>query len=114
MIILTHPCAGKTYWKKKKPDIVGDPTTNDRRFPMKYNFVCVGHKAKDYDAAIALDDDMMETHVRKRKKSGEIKAYKSLDKVKACRDQVLRIAKKRKLPTYRSIPEFLKAHGESI
>lgn len=106
MVILTHPCAGKTYWSRRDKR-VKDPNT-DQWVNGPFVFVCREHaRYRRYDAALALDEKAIRRNLDKRLRTQQGKKYNTMELIMAERDKVLRTAKERGLKVYTDIRQII-------
>ena len=107
MVILTHPCAGKTYYAKQDFRVTDCPDINEK-VDGEFVFVCPGHKYYDrYDAVVVLPLSQLEVNVGMRRKENKKKLYTELADIMKQREIVLRISFERNLPIFESIPDCM-------
>lgn len=107
MIILTHPCAGKTYWAKRDKRIKDIPT--NKRVHEGIVVVTLDHEMYDkYDAAVIIPDYILNGYIEKRQQTETGKVYNTHEKIYEHRGRVIRYARKQGLTVYSSIEEVLK------
>lgn len=104
-VILTHPCAGKTYTAKQNPNL-GDLHTKGKS-DKEVVMVTFGHDHyKEYDAAVALPDDKLKELFEYRRRQSN-KKWTSLPAIMYYRDEVIRYAEKKGIPVYNSLKEAI-------
>ena len=112
VIILTHPCAGKTYYAKRD-DRVTDCPSRDGYVEGDYVFVCKGHKHYDkYDAVVALDAKTLKRNIKKRQKQKN-KTYKDFHIIINERNKVINFAKSNNLRIFDSIIECINYYEQT-
>ncbi len=107
VVILTHPCAGKTYWAKRDKRVKSPSVRH--YITGEYVFVGFGHtKYTKYDAALIIPDDVLNQYIDKRKRTQVGKYYSTHERVYGARQEVIEYAKKHGLKIYNSFEEIIK------
>ena len=104
-IILTHPCAGKTY-HAKRDEAIDDPPVTQKAVYKPVTLVCRMHAIKGYTHAVAVDDETLKGYIKSRQ-AYKPKKWRDKAAILRERDMVISIAKELNLPLYKTITECL-------
>ncbi len=111
LIILSHPCAGKTYLAKKEKKLTDVPSGKGKK-EGKIIAITKGHtKYKSYDVAMILNDKDFNRNIKSRMKNSKGKVFKEESQIRKARDETRKLAEKLGLPIYDSFEKIIKKYG---
>ncbi len=115
MIILTHPCAGKTYFAKRVKGFLANPPKQKRSLlPGKYitfTRLC-GHSPgiDEYEIAMILNEEDLKRNIKSRIANQIGKVYDTEEKIRNERDKTYKLARNLKIPIYDSFEEIIEKY----
>ncbi len=109
LIILSHPCAGKTYLAKRTKGFSDNPPHPAK----KAKFVAVSrlHPERAYDVAMILNDKDFDRNTKSRVEKNPVgKLFTKEEHIRKEREETRKLAERLEIPIYDSFEKIMKEY----